>query len=155
MIEALIRHCLAHRGLVLAAAVLLAAGSLISVRGLTLDAIPDLSDPQVVLRASWPGQSPAMVEEQLTWKFSVIVTLAPFPSLVTAKWVKENLSDSRIPQSVFDRLDSAGDAEAEGIALCAETMRAVADIPGVSGIHLMTMGAADPLKAAIEASGLR
>lgn len=96
-----------------------------------------------------------LVEEKLTWKFSVMVSLAPFPSAVTAKWVKDNLSDSRIPQAVFDRLTNASDQEAEGIALCAETMRAVAEIPGVSGINLMTMGNPEHLAAAIEASGLR
>ena len=84
MIEALIRHCLAHRGLVLAAAVLLAAGSLISVRGLTLDAIPDLSDPQVVLRASWPGQSPAVVEEQLTYALTSRLRSVPRARAVRA-----------------------------------------------------------------------
>ncbi len=96
-----------------------------------------------------------LVEKQLTWKFSVIISLTPFPSAVTARWVKDNLSDSRIPQQLFDRLERASDAEAEGIALCAETMREVAEIPGVSGINLLTMGNPEHLKAAIQASGLR
>lgn len=96
-----------------------------------------------------------MVETQMTWKYSVIVSLTPFPSAVTAKWVKEHFSDSRIPQTVFDRLTDAADQEQEGIALCAEMMRQVAEIPGVSGINLMTMGNPEHLQAAIEASGLR
>lgn len=95
------------------------------------------------------------VEAKLTWKFSVMVSLSPLPSAKTAKWLKENMSDSRIPKSVIQRLEDAQDPEREGIEICAGLMREIAEIPGVSGVNLMTTGNAQSISAAIEASGLR
>lgn len=96
----------------------------------------------------------ALVEQRLTWRYSVIVSLAAFPSAETARWVKDNMTDSKIPGDVIQRLESAADEAAEGIALCAETMRSVAALPGVAGIHLMSMGSTKAMAAAIDASGL-
>ncbi|MDW8479295.1 MAG: efflux RND transporter permease subunit [Xanthomonadales bacterium] len=47
------------------------------VRELPVDAIPDLSDPQVVLRARWPGQAPRLVEEQLAYPLSSRLLAVP------------------------------------------------------------------------------
>ncbi len=96
----------------------------------------------------------ALVEARLTWRFSVVVSLAVFPSVETARWVREKMTDSKIPEAAIERLEAADDEAAEGIALCAETMRAVASLPGVSGIHLMSMGDPEAMAAAIDASGL-
>jgi Cu(I)/Ag(I) efflux system membrane protein CusA/SilA len=76
-IEALIRASLANRGLVLVAAALLALASLVSVQGLKLDAIPDLSDTQVIVRGSWPGQAPQIIEDQLTYPLSTELLAVP------------------------------------------------------------------------------
>lgn len=97
----------------------------------------------------------AMVEAKLTWRYSVIVSLAVLPSAITAQWVKKNMSDSRIPKAVIQRLEQAADPEQEGIRICAELMQEIAEIPGVSGINLMTTGNEAAIPAAIEASGLR
>jgi methylenetetrahydrofolate reductase (NADPH) len=97
----------------------------------------------------------AMVDAKLTWRYSVIVSLAVLPSAVTARWVKKNLSDSRIPKPIIQRLEAAPDPAEEGIRVCAELMQQVSEIPGVSGINLMTTGDAAAIPAAIEASGLR
>jgi methylenetetrahydrofolate reductase (NADPH) len=97
----------------------------------------------------------AMVEAKLTWRYSVIVSLAVLPSAVTAQWVKKNISDSRIPKPIIQRLEQASDPQQEGIRICAELMQEISEIPGVSGISLMTTGDADAIPAAIEASGLR
>ncbi|MEE4175608.1 MAG: methylenetetrahydrofolate reductase [Xanthomonadales bacterium] len=96
----------------------------------------------------------ALVEARLTWRFSVVVSLAVFPSVETVKWVRKRMTDSKIPAALIERLESADDPRAEGIALCAETMKAVAALPGVSGIHLMSMGDPESLAEAIDASGL-
>lgn len=97
----------------------------------------------------------ALVRHRLTWRFSVVVSLAAFPSAETAGWVKQHMTDSKIPAAVLRRLEAAADQRAEGIALCAETMDAVAALPGVSGIHLMSMGDPAAMAEAIDASGLR
>lgn len=97
----------------------------------------------------------ALVGAKLTWRYSVIVSLAVLPSAVTAQWVRKNLGGSRIPKSVIRRLEQARDPEQEGIRICAEKMQEIAEIPGVSGINLMTTGDASAITAAIEAAGLR
>ena len=96
-----------------------------------------------------------LVETRLTWKYSVIVSLTPLPSVATARWLKKNLTDSRIPRSVIVRLEQAADPAREGVAICAELIREIAEIPGVSGVNLMTTGDPELLRDAIKASGLR
>ena len=77
MIERLIRASLAQRGWVLAMAVLLAIGSFWSVRQLPLDAIPDLSDVQVIIRTSYAGQAPQIVEDQITYPITTRMLAVP------------------------------------------------------------------------------
>ena len=96
----------------------------------------------------------AMVEAKLTWRYSVIVSLAVLPSALTAQWVKKNMTDTRIPKPIIQRLEQAADPKQEGIRICAELMQEISEIPGVSGINLMTTGDAAAIPAAIEASGL-
>ena len=95
------------------------------------------------------------VEAKLTRSYSVIVSLSPLSSATTARWVKENMSDSRIPDAVIQRLEDAKSPEQEGIAICAELMQEISGIPGVSGVNLMTTGDTGTIPAAIKASGLR
>ena len=76
-------------------------------------------------------------------------------SAATARWVKENMSDSRIPDAVIKRLADAKNPEQEGIIICAELMQEISEIPGVSGVNLMTTGDTGTIPAAIKASGLR
>jgi len=96
-----------------------------------------------------------LVAARLTWKYSVMVSLTPLPSAATARWLKKNLTDSRIPDAVIRRLEEAADPQREGIEICAELMREMAAIPGVSGVNLMTTGNPQSIRDAIVASGLR
>jgi len=92
---------------------------------------------------------------KLTWKYSVMISLTTLPSAKTALWLKNNMPDSRIPEQVIKRLEDADDAEQEGINICAELMQEISQIPGVSGVNLMTMGNSESIPAAIRQSGLR
>ena len=67
MIAAVIRWSLANRFLVLTLAVLLAAWGVWSANRAPVDAIPDLSDTQVIVQTTWPGQAPEVVEDQVTY----------------------------------------------------------------------------------------
>ena len=62
MIERIIRWSIDNRVTVLMMAVLLAVWGLWSLRATPVDAIPDLSDVQVIVRTSFPGQAPQVVE---------------------------------------------------------------------------------------------
>lgn len=77
MIARLIRASIANRALVLMAAVLLAAAGLWSVSHTPLDALPDLSDTQVIIRTQWPGQTPRIVEDQVTYPLTTTMLSVP------------------------------------------------------------------------------
>jgi len=67
MIPRVIDWSLRNRPLVLLAALLVAIWGIVSIRSIALDAIPDLSDVQVIVKASYPRQSPRIVEDQVTY----------------------------------------------------------------------------------------
>lgn len=71
MINALIAWSLRNRFLVLCAALLLTAWGVKAVYSTPVDAIPDLSENQVIVFADWPGRSPQEVEDQVTYPLSV------------------------------------------------------------------------------------
>ncbi len=96
-----------------------------------------------------------LVAAQLTWKTAVIVSLATLPSAVSARWLRKNLRGSVVPGKVIRRLEQAIDPELEGVAICAELLQELVEIPGVSGAHLMTPGDVETIPAAIGAAGLR
>ena len=77
MIARIIRGSLAHRGLVLVVAIVLAIASVLSVRQLPLDAIPDLSDVQVIVRTPYAGQAPQIVEDQVTYPIATRMLAVP------------------------------------------------------------------------------
>lgn len=94
-------------------------------------------------------------EAGLTSSYSVMVSLSPLPSAATALWVKENMGDSRIPERVVSRLEEAKNPEQEGIRICAELMQEISEIPGISGVNLMTTGSTAAIPATIRMSGMR
>ena len=77
MIAALIRYSLANRGLVLLLSLLLTLAAIQATRTLPVDAIPDLSDVQVTVRTEWPGQSPQLVEDQITYPLASRLLAVP------------------------------------------------------------------------------
>ncbi|TCV93372.1 Cu(I)/Ag(I) efflux system membrane protein CusA/SilA [Luteibacter rhizovicinus] len=77
MIGALIRAAIAHRVFVLLAALALAAIGVYSALHTPVDALPDLSDTQVIIRTSWAGQSPQIVEDQVTYPLATTMLSVP------------------------------------------------------------------------------
>ena len=77
MIPALIRWSVRNRLLVLLAAVVLSAWGLYSVYSIPVDAIPDLSDVQVIIRTTYAGQAPQVVEDQVTYPLSSAMLSVP------------------------------------------------------------------------------
>src|SRR5262245_8329967 len=77
MIGKLIELCARHRGLVILFYVLLAVGAVKAVRAIKLDAIPDLSDPQVIVFTEWKGRSPTVIEDQITYPIASRLLAAP------------------------------------------------------------------------------
>ncbi|MDE2094718.1 MAG: efflux RND transporter permease subunit, partial [Burkholderiales bacterium] len=77
MIARLIRWSIANRFLVLLATVMLTAWGVVSVLRTPLDALPDLSDVQVIIRTTYPGQAPRIVENQITYPLTTTMLSVP------------------------------------------------------------------------------
>ena len=77
MIAGLIRWSIANRFLVLLVSVLVAAWGTVSLLRTPLDALPDLSDTQVIIRTPFPGQAPRIVEDQVTYPLSTTMMSVP------------------------------------------------------------------------------
>ena len=77
MISRLIRAAIAHRLLALLGALALAAVGVLSALRTPIDALPDLSDTQVIIRTSWAGQSPQVVEDQVTYPLATTMLSVP------------------------------------------------------------------------------
>ena len=67
MIEKLIAFSAKNRFLILTATLFILFGSVLSMKHTPLDALPDLSPPQVIVQVTWKGQSPEIIEEQGTY----------------------------------------------------------------------------------------
>jgi Cu(I)/Ag(I) efflux system membrane protein CusA/SilA len=77
VIAALIRASIANRFLVLLASLALVAWGVWAALKTPLDAIPDLSDVQVIIRTTWPGQAPRIVENQVTYPLTTTMLSVP------------------------------------------------------------------------------
>ncbi|HEY1435952.1 MAG TPA: efflux RND transporter permease subunit [Casimicrobiaceae bacterium] len=77
MIAKLIRASIANRILVLLATLMVTAWGVWSLLKIPLDAIPDLSDVQVIIRTTYPGQAPQIVENQITYPLTTTMLSVP------------------------------------------------------------------------------
>lgn len=83
MIGKLIEACAKYRALVLFAALALAIAGITAIRKIKLDAVPDLSDPQVIVFTEWMGRSPTLVEDQVT--YPLVTSLLGAPHVVDVR----------------------------------------------------------------------
>src|SRR5438128_6720759 len=85
MISRLIDWCAANRFLVFTAVALLTIGGLWSIQHVPLDALPDISDVQVIVHTPWPGQPPNVIEDQVTYPIVSNLLAAPHVKAVRAQ----------------------------------------------------------------------
>lgn len=71
MIDRIIEQSIKNRAVVILAGILLAIAGIYAVYTVPIDAIPDLSDDQVLVTATWPSHAPGEIEEQLTYPVSL------------------------------------------------------------------------------------
>jgi len=77
VIAHIIRWSIENRSLVLIFTVLLCGWGIFSIKKTPLDAIPDLSDLQVIIKTTYPGQSPEVVEDQVTYPITTAMLAVP------------------------------------------------------------------------------
>ncbi len=96
-----------------------------------------------------------LVEIRLPWRCAIMGGLAVLPTVASARVLKEHLSGSVLSEKLIRRLEQARDAELEGIKICAEKLQELQEIPGISGVNLMTPGDPATLLEAIRMAGLK
>ncbi len=77
MISGTIRWSIANRFFVLLASVVLLGAGILTLRNTPIDAIPDLSDVQVIIKTNYPGQAPQVVEDQVTYPLTTAMLSVP------------------------------------------------------------------------------
>jgi Cu(I)/Ag(I) efflux system membrane protein CusA/SilA len=82
MIERIISGSLANRFLAIIATLMLVGVGIWAVKSMPLDAIPDLSDVQVIVFTEFPGQAPQVVEDQVTYPLTTAMLAVPYANVV-------------------------------------------------------------------------
>lgn len=77
MIESIIRWSIGNRFFVLLVTLIIAFGGLYSLKKTPVDALPDLSDVQVIIKTSYPGQAPQVVQDQVTFPLTTAMLSVP------------------------------------------------------------------------------
>ena len=91
---------------------------------------------------------------ELDVRIPVLIGVAPIPSPKSARWMREKLFGTIIPDSIVERLERAADPKQEGRRICIEVLRELAEIPGVAGAHIMAPMNFAEIPAVISESGL-
>ena len=140
MINRLIHWSLHNRFIVIAAFLALCAWGVVALNRVPIDAIPDLSENQVIVYADWPGRSPQEVEDQITYPLSVSLQgLAGVKSVRATSMfgfsfltvIFEDKTDTYFARTrVLERLNSLGDALPEGV-----TARLGPDATGLGWVY--------------------
>ena len=85
MISRIIELCERNRFLVFTGAVLLTLAGIWSMRHIPLDALPDISDVQVIIHTEWSGEPPSVIEDQVTYPIVTTLLAAPRVKAVRAQ----------------------------------------------------------------------
>lgn len=83
MIEKIIEHCAKNRFLVFTVVLLVMLGGVYSLKHIPLDAVPDISDVQVIVYTPWEGRSPDLLEDQVT--YPIVSALISAPKVKTVR----------------------------------------------------------------------
>lgn len=95
----------------------------------------------------------ALEEHGITEKLYVLAGLGPLRSAAGARWIRDNLPGSIIPDGIVRRMEAARDPHREGIEICAELIAEAREIPGVAGVHLMAPGHPQSIVESIRLAG--
>ncbi|MBN1833095.1 MAG: methylenetetrahydrofolate reductase [Deltaproteobacteria bacterium] len=99
----------------------------------------------------------AAQKEGITEKAAIIAGILPFRSAVEAENKRDKYMDMSIPDQVIERMNSAGDEEAqrkEGISICVEVVKEIKGLDGVKGIHILSGGRESSISEVIAEAGL-
>ena len=78
-----------------------------------------------------------LAEHGLLTNFHLLVGVVPLASARSARWIRDQLKGSIIPEWIVERMDQASDPRAEGEAICRDVLLEMREIQGLSGAHVM------------------
>jgi methylenetetrahydrofolate reductase (NADH) len=81
-----------------------------------------------------------LADAGLIERIHLLIGVNPLRSGKSARWMKQNLFGTIIPDAMIARLDAAADPAAEGLGVCVELIEQLAQTPGVAGVHVMAPG---------------
>jgi methylenetetrahydrofolate reductase (NADPH) len=95
-----------------------------------------------------------LADHGVTERLYFLVGLGPLKSANTARWMRDTLFGTIIPDGIIRRMEAARDPRHEGIVICAEMIQQAREIRGVAGVHLMAPGQHREIVEAIRIAGL-
>ena len=95
-----------------------------------------------------------LVELGIAPRLGLLIGVAPIPSARSARWMRERLFGTVIPDAIVARLEGAADPAREGRAICIELLQELVGIPGVAGAHVMAPQNPSAIAEVIAASGV-
>ena len=144
MIERIVTGSVRNRGLVVLCALFLVAAGLWAIRTTPVDAIPDLSEVQVIVQTDWSEQAPQVIEDQVTYPLTT--TLLAVPGATTVRGIStfgvsyvyvlfaEGTDPYWARSRVMEQLSQLGDQMPEGV-----TPRLGPDATGVGWVYQYTL----------------
>lgn len=94
------------------------------------------------------------VEKKFAQRASIIGSVAVLESADDVRWLREHRPNVIVPDPIIERLQDARRPQQEGIRICAETIMALREIPGIDGISIMATRDLSSIPKALRAAGL-
>ena len=78
-----------------------------------------------------------LAEHGLDQKIKLIIGVAPLRSAKSARWMKEKLFGTVMPDEIIERMEGSSDPIGEGVRIAVEVIEELSKIPGIGGVHIM------------------
>lgn len=95
-----------------------------------------------------------LADHGLTESIYFLVGLGPLRSANGARWMRDNLWGTVMPDGIIRRMEASRDPRQEGISICAELLQEAKDISGVAGAHLMAPGLHNEIVDTVKLAGI-
>ena len=93
-----------------------------------------------------------LAQDDDTRGLSILIGITPLRSAKSARWMREKLYGTIIPDAMIERMERAADPAAEGRKICLDYMQELAEVPGVAGAHIMAPSNDEAIPAVIAAA---